>query len=179
MLSITFHGRGGQGAITAAELLAIASFKDGKYCQSFPVFGTERAGAPVKAFVRIDNKFIRLREPIHQPDYVMVLDPTLIDAVDVTEGMKGGIIIINTARKESEIKAKLKTSAEIKTLDITSIALEIIGKPFVNTAMLGAFVAVTGKVSLDSVIDAVRERFPEKIAEKNIEAIRKVYEGMK
>jgi len=178
MLSVTFHGRGGQGAVTAAELLAIAAFKDGKFCQSFPVFGTERAGAPVRAFVRIDDKFIRLREPVSKPNYVMVLDPTLISAVDVTEGMESsGILIVNTSQEKKKIKTKKKV--DIRTHDITTIALDIMGKPFVNTAMLGAFVAVTHAVSLESIIEAVNERFPEKVAKMNVETIKKVYEEFK
>jgi pyruvate ferredoxin oxidoreductase gamma subunit len=172
MKEIRFHGRGGQGVVTSANLLAIAAFKEGKHCQAFPFFGTERRGAPVVSFARIDDEFIKTREQIYNPDYVVVLDPTLLDVVDVTEGLKDdGMIIINTNKK-----VDLKTKARVKTVDATAIALQIIGKPFVNTPMIGALVGVTHLVKLDSVIDAVKERFPEGIANKNIEAVKKTYE---
>jgi len=175
MKEVRFHGRGGQGVVTSANLLAIAAFKEGKYCQAFPFFGTERRGAPVVSFVRIDTNFIRTREQIYNPDYVVVLDSTLLDVVDVTEGLKDdGMIIINTNKK-----LNLKTKARVKTVDATAIALEIIGKPFVNTPMIGALVGVTDIVKLDSLIEAVKERFPEEIARKNVEAVKKTYEKIK
>ena len=175
MKEVRFHGRGGQGVVTSANLLAIAAFKEGKYCQSFPFFGTERRGAPVVSFARIDDEFIKTREQIYNPDYVVVLDPTLLNVVDVTEGLEENeIIIINTNKNVS-----LPTKAMIKTVDATAIALEIIGKPFVNTPMIGALVGATGIVKLDSVIEAIKERFPEEIANKNIEAVKKTYEKIK
>ncbi len=175
MIEVRFHGRGGQGVVTSANLLAIAAFKEGKYCQAFPFFGTERRGAPVVSFARIHNEFIRTREQIYNPDYVVVLDPTLLDVVDVTEGLKdNGMIIINTNKK-----VDLKTKARVKTVDATAIALEIIGEPFVNTPMIGALVGVTQIVKLDSLAEAVKERFPEEIAKKNIEAVKKTYEKIK
>lgn len=175
MIEIRIHGRGGQGSITAAELLAMAAFKDGKYSQAFPFFGTERAGAPVTAFCRIDSKFIRIREHVYTPDYVLVLDPTLLTNSNILEGLKkNGVVIIDTSSK-----IKLKTKAEIKKIDLTKIALEVIGKPFVNIAVLGAFAKATGRVSLSNLIEAVKERFPEKIAELNIKAMKKAYEMMK
>ena len=101
---IRFHGRGGQGAVTAADILAVASFKDGKFCQAFPVFGTERRGAPVAAFVRISDSFIRIRSQIYSPDYVVVQDSSLIDVIDVADGLvPGGIILINTEKKAEEL----------------------------------------------------------------------------
>lgn len=173
MKEIRWHGRGGQGAVTSAYLLAMAAFKDGKYSQAFPFFGTERRGAPVVSFTRIDDKFIRTREQVYNPDYVVVLDPTLIKVVDVTEGLsKDELIIINTNQKV-DIKAK------VKIVDATSIAMDVIGKPFVNTPMIGALVGVTDIVSLNSVIEAIKERFPQPIAEKNIEAVKKTYEKIK
>jgi len=175
MKEVRFHGRGGQGVVTSANLLAIAAFKEGKYCQAFPFFGTERRGAPVVSFARIDTKFIRTREQIYNPDYVIVLDSTLLDVVDVTEGLKDdGLIIINTNKK-----VNLKTKARVKTVDATAIALELIGKPFVNTPMIGALVGVTRIVKLDSLIEAVKERFSEDIAKKNVEAVKKTYEKIK
>jgi len=175
MIEVRFHGRGGQGVVTSANILAVAAFKEGKYCQAFPFFGTERRGAPVVSFARIDREFIRTREQIYNPDYVVVLDPTLLDVVDVTEGLKdNGMVIINTHKK-----VNLKTKARIKTVNATAIALEIIGKPFVNTPMIGALVGATHLVKLSSVIESIKERFPEEIANKNIEAVKKTYEKIK
>jgi len=175
MKEVRFHGRGGQGVVTSANLLAIAAFKEGKYCQAFPFFGTERRGAPVVSFARIDTEFIRTREQIYNPDYVVVLDPTLLDVVDVTEGLKDdGMAIINTHKK-----VNLATKSRIKTVDATAIALEIIGKPFVNTPMIGALVGATHIVKLDTVAEAIKEIFPEEIAKKNIEAVKKTYEKIK
>lgn len=173
MIEVRIHGRGGQGAVTAAELLAVAAFKSGKYSQAFPFFGTERTGAPVAAFCRIDSKPIRLREHVYEPDYVLVLDPTLIEAVDVAKGLKkNGMVIVNTA---TAVKLRAKTRTE----DITKIALEVIGKPFVNVAALGAFAAATGVVSLKNLEEAVKERFPEKVAGLNIAAMKRAYDEMK
>ncbi len=178
MKQIRIHGRGGQGAVTSAELLAIAAFRDGKYSQSFPFFGVARRGAPVMAFTRIDDKFIRLREQVAKPDFVLVLDPTLIDVVNVAEGLSDtGVIIVNTSKSPEDLK--IKTKAKVVTVDITKIALDIIGAPFVNTPMLGAFSKATGEVTLDSIIAAIEEKMPEKIAGKNIAAVKKVYEVTK
>ncbi len=177
---IRIHGRGGQGAVTCAELLAVAAFKNGKYSQAFPFFGVERRGAPVTAFARIDDKAIRTREQVYEPDYVMVLDSSLLEAVNVAEGLReNGIIIVNT--NDDAKSVKLGTKAQVKTIDVTKIALESIGKPFVNAPMLGAFVAATGLVSLDSVIAAISENFKSKpeIAEKNIAAVKAAYEIVK
>ena len=182
MKEIRWHGRGGQGAVTAAEVLAIAAFKDGKFSQAFPHFGVERRGAPVMAFTRIDNKFIRLREHVYNPDYVVVLDPTLISAVDVTQGLKqDGMIIINTTKSADEIKQKIGKDYTVRVVDATNIALEVIGKPFVNMPMLGAFAKATGVVSINSVQEAIREKFKENklVTEKNVEATLKTYESLK
>ncbi|MDI6826548.1 MAG: pyruvate ferredoxin oxidoreductase subunit gamma [Candidatus Aenigmarchaeota archaeon] len=175
MIEVRFHGRGGQGVVTSAYLLALAAFKEGKFCQAFPFFGTERRGAPVTSFARIDKKFIRTRERVYNPDYVVVLDSTLLDVVDVDEGIKErGMIIINTNKD-----VNLQTKATVKTVDATDIALRVIGKPFVNTSMIGALVGATGIVKLESVIDVIRERFPEEIANKNIEAEKQTYEKIR
>lgn len=175
---IRVHGRGGQGAVTCAELLATAAFKDGKYCQAFPFFGVERRGAPVTAFCRISDNAIRTHEQVYEPDYVMVLDASLLENVNVMEGLESkGIIVINTA--EGADKIKLDTKGEIKAIDVTKIALEAIGKPFVNAPMLGAFVAATGIVKLESLIKAVEEAFSGEIAQKNVAAVKKAYDEMK
>ena len=175
MIEVRFHGRGGQGVVRSANILAIAAFKEGKYRQAFPFFGTERRGAPVVSFARIDDEFIKTREQIYNPDYVIVLDSTLLDVVDVTKGLKdNGMVIINTNKKVS-----LRTNSQVKAVDATAIALEVIGKPFVNTPMIGALVGATNIVKLDSVAEVIKERFPEEIAQKNIEAVKKTYEKIK
>ncbi len=174
MIEIRFHGRGGQGAVTAAEILAKAAFEDGKYCQAFPFFGAERKGAPVMAFSRINDKPIRRRYQVYNPDHVLVLDETLIEAVDVLSGLKdGGKVIINT-------KEDLKLGdADVHTIDATGIALDTLGVPIVNTVMLGAFAKVIGEVSLDSIIKIIKETFPGKIGEKNAEAAKIAFEKAK
>lgn len=177
---IRIHGRGGQGAVTASQLLAIAAFHDGKYCQAFPSFGVERRGAPVEAFARISDKPINIREHVYEPDYVIVLDPTLLASVDVAKGVRdSGIIIINSNKPASEFN--LNTKARVKTIDMTSVAMEIIGKPFVNVASLGAFSAITAEVSLESVFKAIDQEFAHKeaIAELNKKAAEKLYKMFK
>jgi len=170
MKEIRIHGRGGQGAVTAADIIAIAAFYDGKYCQSFPFFGTERRGAPVTAFARIDDKPIRVRCQIYEPDYVIVQDPTLLDVIDVAKGLKKeGMVIVNTEKSPEELK--LETKARIKTINATKIALECLGVPIVNTSMVGAFSAATKEISLESLKKAIKKRFSEKLAEKNIKAV--------
>jgi pyruvate ferredoxin oxidoreductase gamma subunit len=174
---IRIHGRGGQGSVTAAELIAVAAFEDGKWSQAFPYFGTERRGAPVTAFARIADQPIRIRSQIYQPDYVIVQDPSLIPAVDVASGMKDdGLIIINSEKKPGDIK--LHTKATVKTIDATSLALEVIGLPIVNTALLGAFAGATRTIRLESVNKAIRERFPGKVGDKNVAAVKRAYELM-
>ncbi len=175
MKEIRFHGRGGQGAVTAADLLAMAAFFDGKYSQAFPSFGTERRGAPVTAFARISDRFIRLRSQIYEPDYIVVQDPSLLEVIDVAKGLKSdGKALVNTEKST----LKLNTEAEVYTINATKIALDVLGVPIVNTAMIGAFAALTKEVSLDSVIKAVRRRFPAKLAEKNVKAVEVAYEKM-
>lgn len=175
MKEIRFHGRGGQGAVTAAEVLAVAAFKDGKYSQAFPFFGVERRGAPVMAFTRIDDEFIRLREQVYEPDYIVVLDPTLMEVVNVLDGMKkDGMVIVNTTQKPD-----LPSDVKVKTIDATKIALEEIGKPFVNTPMLGALVGATGIVGIDSLISTIKDRYPGEIGEKNAKAIKRTYEEIR
>lgn len=177
MKEIRIHGRGGQGSVTAAELLAVAAFEDGKYSQAFPAFGVERRGAPVTAFVRLSDKPIRLRSQIYEPDYVIVQDVTLVDVVDVAGGARpGGIILINTEKNPESFN--LSTQASVKTLDATKLALDIIGKPIVNTTLIGAFAGVTGEIKPESIKRAVMERFPGKVGEKNAEAIQAAYDLM-
>ncbi|MCX9014004.1 MAG: pyruvate ferredoxin oxidoreductase subunit gamma [Candidatus Methanoperedens sp.] len=177
MKEIRIHGRGGQGSVTAAELLAVAAFEDGKFSQAFPAFGVERRGAPVTAFVRLSDKPIRLRSQIYEPDYVIVQDATLVDVVDVASGAKpGGFILINTEKSPESFN--LNTKATVRTLDATKVAMDIIGKPIVNTTLIGAFAGVTGEIKPESIQNAVRERFPGKVGEKNAEAIKAAYDMM-
>jgi len=175
MIEIRFHGRGGQGAVTAAEILAKAAFEDGKYCQAFPFFGAERKGAPVMAFTRISDKQIRRRYQVYNPDYVVVLDDTLLEAVDVISGLKeGGKVILNTKNG-----VNLGENVDSYSIDATGIALDILGLPIVNTVMLGAFAHVTDAVSLESIIKIIKETFPGKIGEKNAKAAELAYEKVK
>lgn len=160
--------------VTAADLLAMSAFFDDKHCQAFPAFGVERRGAPVMAFARIDNKPIRRRNQITNPDYVLVQDATLLDVIDVSQGIKPeGKIIVNTSKSAKEID--LQSKAEVRTVDGNAIALEILGRPIVNTVMLGIFSAVTGEVSLEGIRKAVDRRFTGKIREKNLLAVEMAY----
>jgi pyruvate ferredoxin oxidoreductase gamma subunit len=175
--AIRIHGRGGQGTVTAAELLSVAAFDEGKHAQAFPTFGSERTGAPVAAFCRIDDRPIRLREPVTDPDAVLVQDPTLLHQVDLFAGLTTpGWVLLNTARTLDslgllDLVARLEPD-HVVTVPATEIARKHLGRPLPNAALLGAFAAVTGRVSLDSVCRAVRERFPGSTGEQNEEAAR-------
>ena len=178
MKEIRIHGRGGQGSVTAAEMISIAAFEDGKFSQAFPAFGVERRGAPVQAFTRISDSPIRLRSQIYTPDYVIVQDATLLETVDVASGIKDdGIIIVNTTEKPESLK--LDTKARVMTVDATKVAMDIIGFPIVNTILLGAFAGATGEINVESIKKAVKGRFSGKVAEKNAQAIQKAYELIK
>jgi pyruvate ferredoxin oxidoreductase gamma subunit/2-oxoisovalerate ferredoxin oxidoreductase gamma subunit len=176
MYEIRFHGRGGQGAVTASKILATAAYFENKWVITFPFFGTERRGAPVTAFTRIDEEKIELRSQIYEPDAVVILDRSLMDIVNVTEGLKdNGLVIINGKNNDSRIEKKFR----IGYVDATSIALRHgLGDPshpIVNTAILGAFSKVSGIVSLESVKRAAREISPSKV-EQNLDAIQEAYE---
>lgn len=182
MFEVRFHGRGGQGAVTAAELLAVAAGEEGKSSQSFPVFGVERRGAPVASFCRIDDKQIRIHQQVYNPDFVVVLDEGLLDGVDVASGLKeNGVIIVNSKCDASALNEKLKPKGGMKVfvVDATGIALKNLGKPIVNTAMLGAFAKASGLVTLESVKKAVNERFEGKMAEKNAKAVEECFNELK
>ena len=172
---IRFHGRGGQGSVTAAELLAVAAFYDGKYSQAFPNFGVERRGAPVEAFTRLSDKEIRLREQVQNPDYLIIQDPTLLkDPDSILKGSQKAVgVLINTE------KSTWPGINNVLTVPATKIALEEIGKPFINTALLGAFSAMSGLVSIKSLKKAIRERFPKGVAEKNMMAMERAYNFVK
>ncbi len=173
MLEIRIHGRGGQGAVVASRLLAIAFFKEGKWVQSFPTFGAERRGAPVAAFTRVDDEPILLRCGIRNPDILVVLDDTLIRDVDVTQGLKEeGIVLVNSPQRVDIPRGRLYT------VDATSIALSLglgtAAYPIVNTAMVGAFAGATGILKIDSVLSAIEEYVKEKV-EENKKAALKAY----
>jgi len=180
MKEIRIHGRGGQGSVTAADLISISGFASGKYGQGFPAFGVERRGAPVLTFARLSDKPMRVRYQVYQPDYVMVLDATLVDIVNVAAGLKeNGIIIINSKESPEYFAGKINAKAKIVTVDATSIAIEITGVPIVNTVMLGAFAAATGEMTVESVQDAVKKRFAGEVGEKNAKAVRATYDFVK
>ncbi len=178
MIEIRLHGRGGQGVVTAAELLATAAFLDGKHTQAFPTFGSERMGAPVASFVRISDNPIRVRSQIYEPQHVIVQDPTLIGTVDVFAGLKaGGLVLINTEKPVSELK--IKGSGNVVTIPATQIAMEIIGRPIPNTVMVGAFAALTGIVTMDGIRKAMAHKFKGDVAAKNVVAAEKAYNMLK
>lgn len=177
MIEIRFHGRGGQGSVIASRILAEAAFREGKNVQSFPFFGIERRGAPVVAFTRIDKKSIRTRHQIYTPDGVVVLDPTLIEAVDIAKGLKeGGFILINTDKDPRSFA--FKETSKVAAVNASGIArrhgLGTASSPIINTAILGAFAKFTNLVSLESVLNAVRETVPLK-KDENAHAAEEAY----
>jgi pyruvate ferredoxin oxidoreductase gamma subunit len=177
MKELRIHGRGGQGSVTAAELIATAAFEGGVFAQAFPMFGVERRGAPVQAFVRFADKKIRLRSQIYEPDYIIVQDSTLIRDVNVFAGMKkGGIAIVNTNAPGGWTPPE---GVKVITVDATGIALEVLGVPITNTSLMGAFAAASGEISMEAMENAIRQRFKEEIAKKNIEAARRAYSLVK
>jgi pyruvate ferredoxin oxidoreductase gamma subunit len=176
LLEVRWHGRGGLGAVTSAELVARAAISEGQFAQSFPSFGPERRGAPVLAFLRISNEFIKTRTIIYEPDMVVVLDPTLLRAVDVAWGLKeNGTIIINSRKSPAQLKSEFGYKWSVAAVNATRIAGETIGVPITNTAMIGALLKVTDAVKIGSMIQQLQERF-EKRAEGNIEAMKRAYE---
>ncbi|MFP4001047.1 MAG: 2-oxoacid:acceptor oxidoreductase family protein [Thermoplasmata archaeon] len=181
MIEVRFHGRGGQGSVVASELLARAAFEEGKDVQAFPMFGVERRGAPVTAFTRIDEKTVRDHSKIHEPDVVIVLDTALLEAVDVTEGLKDdGEIILNTGKDPSEMK--VDTKADVYTVDASDIAVDHgLGTevaPIVNTAILGAVSSATGTVKKESLVDSILAHAPAK-NKANAEAAKQAYDELK
>ena len=175
MFQIRIHGRGGQGVVTAAEMLSIAAFEEGRHAQAFPSFGSERTGAPVVAFCRIADHEIRLREPIMEPDALVIQDPTLLHQVDVFAGLKkGGYILINTNKSFEELGladyVRDWPADRLLTVSATDIARKHVGRPVPNVPLLGGFAAASGLIQLESVIKAIRSKFVGKIAEGNIAA---------
>lgn len=181
MIQVRIHGRGGQGVVTAAEMLSVAAFLEGKHAQAFPSFGSERMGAPVVAFCRIDTKEIRLREPIQNPDILIVQDVTLFKALDVLEGLtKNGYLLVNTAKDFSDIHldgvvARIP-KGHAQAVPATELALAHVKRPAPNTSLLGAVTALTDVVKLESVEEAIRRTFPGKVGEANIAAAREAHD---
>jgi pyruvate ferredoxin oxidoreductase gamma subunit len=172
---IRLHGRGGQGAVLAAELMVVAAFEDGKYGQAFPAFGGERRGAPVQAFIRLDMRPVRIRYRVNQPDHVIILDRTLPNLIDVLSGIKpDGLALIDSENSPDA----LRWSAEVPVYAVpaTRFALEVFGQPFVNPALLGAWAAITGEISLEAIQHAYQHRFPGSLGEMNSRAVQMGYE---
>lgn len=178
MLQVRFHGRGGQGVVTTAELLSVAAFREGRHSQAFPVFGSERTGAPVMAFCRIDDAPIRTHDPITEPDALVIQDPTLLHQVDVFSGVAdGGLVLVNTQKSLAELGLdELAGRLRIVTAPATDLAREHLGRPLPGTALLGALAAITGAVSLEALADAIRERFSGASGDGNVAAARAAHD---
>jgi pyruvate ferredoxin oxidoreductase gamma subunit len=184
MLQIRIHGRGGQGVVTAAEMLSIAAFEQGRHAQAFPSFGSERTGAPVVAFCRIDDQEIRLREPIMEPDVLIVQDPTLLHQVDVFQGLKpDGYVLINTRRSFDELGlgeiSQRFRHERLITVPATDIAIKQLGRPLPNAVLLGGFAALSGLITLEAVEHAIRHKFNGRVAESNVAGANEAYTYVK
>jgi pyruvate ferredoxin oxidoreductase gamma subunit len=181
VFSVRIHGRGGQGVVTAAELLSVAAFLEDRHAQAFPSFGSERTGAPVVSFCRIDDKPIRVREPIAAPDALIVQDPTLLHQVDLFAGLGGdGYVLINTSRSFRDLGlaefAEGFREERLLTVPATEIAREHLGRPLPNAVLLGGFAALAGAVTIDSVERAIRDRFAGELADRNAAAARTAFD---
>jgi len=177
LIEIRWHGRGGQGAVTSAELLAQAAISENKYAHAFPSFGPERRGAPVLAFVRISTQQpIRVRAEITEPDVVVVLDPGLLSIVNVASGLKAnGMVILNTKKQAEQLRQEFGFKCPLVTVDATKIARELLGVPIANTTMVGAVVRAIEVVKLESLVEPLKHRFG-RLAERNISAMKRAYE---
>lgn len=185
-VEIRWHGRGGQGTVTAAKVLADACLSGGRYVQAFPEYGPERAGAPLRAYNRVSSKELRMHCPVLEPDIVSVVDATLIDSINIAEGAKENtIFIVNTTKNPKDIRARLNAGSKQKvyTLDATKIALDCFGRALPNSPMLGAVCKVTGLITLEHLLDDVRKSFGKKFSQKiidgNLEATKRGYEEVK
>ncbi|MDN5347193.1 MAG: pyruvate ferredoxin oxidoreductase gamma subunit [Clostridia bacterium] len=175
MQQVRWHGRGGQGAVTAAKILGMAAVYEGKYAQSFPAFGTERRGAPVQAFTRIADRPIRDRSQVYNPDYIVILDPSLLRVVDVLAGLRsGGTIVLNAPVLPAGFI--IPPGSHLVLFHATPLALEVLGSPIVNTIMAGALAGATSLVGLEALKRAVIDVLPEKVAEKNLYLVIRAYE---
>jgi len=176
MIEIRFHGRGGQGAVTSCEILSMAIIEEGRYAQGFASFGPERRGAPVLAFVRAGEEALKLREQIYNPDFVVVLDPTLLRIVDVTSGLKdGGWLILNTKKSLDEIRLKLRADLKLALVDATSISRKTLHAPIISASILGALIRATSIVDLKSLERPLLRRFGTLLARRNNEALMETY----
>jgi pyruvate ferredoxin oxidoreductase gamma subunit len=183
MFQVRIHGRGGQGVVTAAELLSVAAFLEGKHAQAFPSFGSERTGAPVISFCRIDDKEIRLREPILEPDALIVQDPTLFKAIDVFQGLKPhGYLLVNTNQSLDALQlapvVERLPAGHVRAVPASELATRHIGRPVPNAALLGAFAALTGIIHFASVATAIREAFPGQLGDANVAAAQGAYDAV-
>ena len=175
MIEMRFHGRGGQGAVTSAELVAQAAIDAGKYATAFPSFGPERRGAPVVAFARVDDQPVRLRSKIYSPDVVIVLDPSLVDIANPTAGLReGGVLIINSSFEANTLRKHLGYAGRLAVVDASRIAGEVLGLPITNTTMVGALVKAVGLLNVEALKEPFRRRFG-KIAARNIEAMERAF----
>ncbi len=181
LFQVRIHGRGGQGVVTAAEVLSVAAFREGRHAQAFPSFGSERTGAPVVAFCRISDHEIRAHEPIARPDALIIQDPTLLHQVDLFSGLpEAGFLLINSSHSLSELglgdlAARVRPELVV-AVPATEIARETVGRPIANAVLLGGFAALTGVISLASVIAAIRDRFSGALAEGNVAGAERAYE---
>ncbi len=182
LIEVRFHGRGGQGAVTAADLLAVAGFKEGYYTLSFPMFGAEKRGTPVVSYLRISDEPIVARDEIYNPDYVVVLDPTVMETVNVVAGLKeGGMLICNYPKGSEELKAELKADElkiKVATINATKMAMEVLGRPITNTTMVGAFAGATRLITLETLVGVIKEWFKGELAEKNAKLVEEAYRYM-
>ena len=181
MFQVRIHGRGGQGVVTAAEMLSLAAFDEGRHAQAFPSFGSERNGAPVVSFCRIDDRPIRLREPVAEPDALIIQDPTLLHQVDVFAGLRAdGYMLINTAKSLGELGleefVKDFRAERLLTVPASDLAREHTGRPVANAALLAGFAALSGLISLDSVVKAIGEKLPERVVAGNVAAARDAFD---
>jgi pyruvate ferredoxin oxidoreductase gamma subunit len=180
MFQVRFHGRGGQGVVTGAELLSVAAFLEGKFAQAFPSFGSERMGSPVTSFCRIDEREIRLREPILEPDALVIQDPTLLHSVDVFQGMRvGGYLLLNSNKPFDELGLSDLVAGlprgHARTIPATALAWKHLGKAMPNSVLLGGFAALTGTIGLDSIVSALTARFKGPMRDANIAAATEAY----
>lgn len=183
MFQVRIHGRGGQGVVSAAEMLSVAAFDEGRYAQAFPSFGSERMGAPVMAFCRIDDREIRLREPVMRPDALIVQDPTLLHQVDLFSGLSpGGYILINSTRTFDELGigdfVRQFPADHLCTVPASELAMKYVRRPLPNAALLGGFAAISGQISFEAVAKAIREKFPGAVGESNVSAARAAYDSV-
>lgn len=179
LIEVRWHGRGGQGAVTAAEILASAAALEGKWVQAFPSFGAERRGAPVQAYTRISEKLILDRSFIYEPDIVVVLDESLLNAdrSNVLMGLKpNGKLVVNSSREPHVLANMLRFNGDVAAVDATSIAIEVLGVPIVNTAILGAVARIIDTPRKESIIEVMKKKFPPTVAEKNLKAFTIAYD---